>query len=87
VAQTETINARLRLTRDDDPARIEQDSAMVTGLLIILAVTAGVTALASAAASGMNLQAGNVFGARFEGWRAFGLLAVALVLMWWAARP
>jgi hypothetical protein len=60
---------------------------MVTGLLVILAVTAGITALASAAASGMSLQGGNLSRSRLEGWHAFGLLASALALMWWAAHP
>jgi hypothetical protein len=52
---------------------------------VILAIAAGLAALASAAASGIAFQASNLTKTRRAGWLAIGLQAVSLALMWWAA--
>ena len=54
---------------------------MITGLLIALAVCAGLAALSFAATSGISLQPGDQSRTIFAGWLAIGLLAVALALM------
>jgi len=68
--------------RAPHPNRISDD--MITGLLIALAVCAGLAALSFAAASGISLQPGDQSRAILTGGLAIGLLAVALALMWWA---
>ncbi len=57
---------------------------MITGLLVFLAIIAGVAALVCAAVSGIALERDRRSDALFTGWLGFGLLAAALALMWWA---
>jgi hypothetical protein len=58
---------------------------MITVILALLAIIAGVAALTCAAVSGMALERGRESDALFTGGLAFALLATALALMWWAA--
>jgi hypothetical protein len=57
---------------------------MITGILVFLAIIAGVAAVGSGAASGIAVGRGDESMMRFAAISAFGLLAVALALMWWA---
>jgi hypothetical protein len=58
---------------------------MLTVILVVLSIVAGVAALTCAAVSGMTLERGRTSDALFTGWLAFAFLAAALALMWWAA--
>jgi hypothetical protein len=57
---------------------------LITGILVILAIVAGVAALVCAAVSGIALEVDRRSDALFTGWLSFGLMAAALALMWWA---
>jgi uncharacterized membrane protein YhaH (DUF805 family) len=57
---------------------------LITGILVILAIVAGIAALVLAAVSGIALEVDRRSDARFTGWLSFGLMAAALALMWWA---
>ena len=57
---------------------------MITVILVILSVVAGVAALACAAVSGMDMHAGNQSDSLFTACLALGFQAAALALMWWA---
>jgi hypothetical protein len=54
---------------------------MITGLLVVSAIVAGVAALVCAAVSGMALEQNRKSEALSIGWVAVGLLVVALALM------
>jgi hypothetical protein len=66
-------------------AATELGPAMIAAILIVLAIAAGVGAVACGAASGIAMASGDQGMKRFAAAFAFGLLAVALALMWWAA--
>ena len=58
---------------------------MITGVLVTLAVLMGAAAVGFGAASGIALERGDRALMRFATGVAFGLMAAALALMWWAA--
>jgi drug/metabolite transporter (DMT)-like permease len=57
---------------------------MIAGILVFLAIVAGIVALVCAAVSGIALERDRRSDALFTGWLGVGFLAAALVLMWWA---
>jgi hypothetical protein len=57
---------------------------LITGILVVLAIIAGIAAVACGAISGVAMENGERIVAFLTGWFGFGLMAAALALMWWA---
>jgi hypothetical protein len=57
---------------------------LISGILVILAIVAGIAAVACGAISGVAMENDEKILAFLTGWFDFGLMAAALALMWWA---
>jgi hypothetical protein len=57
---------------------------LITGILVFLAIAAGVAAVACGAMSGIAMESDERIVAVLTGWFGIGLMAAALALMWWA---
>jgi hypothetical protein len=55
---------------------------MITGFTVLLAIVAGIAALACAADSAIALERGRKTPGLLTGWLSIGLLAAALALIW-----